>query len=132
MAIGTISEELKAYPDYLFNEEALVSTDTVEGVGVQIGGTQAELEVVAIAATDIVTPADNTTVITLTGDSAIGGAYATTVATLASLTAGTVTAGTELGRYVWKPSDPMFGRCEAAASAASTGKVTCYLRRIAR
>jgi hypothetical protein len=135
MAIGNISEELKAYSDYLLNGETVPQNTTTTGDAVQVGGTQAELEVVAVAATDIGLADTKVLTLKLTGADTSDGSF-TDLVTLNTTTASgatTITAGTELGRYVVKPSDDLYAKAVIITDdAAATGSVDVYLRRVCR
>ena len=136
MSIVTISEELKAAPDYLFNNATVPQNTSLAGNETQVGGTQAELEIVAVVGDTDIDLAD-TKVLTLKvqGASAVGGSYADVqqLYTVTASGATTVAAGTELGRYVWKPSDPMFAKPVITTDdAAATGTVDVYIRRVCR
>lgn len=133
--IGTISEELKAYNDYLFNGATIPQNTTLTGSAVMVGGTQAELEVVAIVNTDIVLADTKAITIKLTNGDTEGGSF-TDLVTLYSATASgatTITVGTELGRYVVKPSDKLYAKAVATTNdATATGKIDVYIRRVCR
>lgn len=136
MAIGTISEELKAAPDYLFDGATVPQNTSLSGNETQVGGTQAELEIVAVVGDTAIGLADTTTLtLKVQGASAVGGSYADVqqLYTVTASGATVVAAGTELGRYVWKPSDPMFAKpVVTTTDAAATGTIDVYIRRVAR
>lgn len=134
---GTISQELKAAHDYMFDNATIPQNTTLTGDAQLVGGTQAELELVAVVGATAFAVAD-TKVITvkLTGSATEGGSFAD-VDTLFSLTAaagsGAIAAGTELGRYVVSPTDPLWGKAVIITDdAAATGTIDFYIRRIAR
>jgi hypothetical protein len=135
MSIGTISEELKAYGDYLFNGVTVPQNTTTTGSAAMVGGTQAELEIVAVVNTTIALADTKVITVKLTASATEGGSY-TDLVTLYTATASgatTIAAGTELGRYVVKPSDPLFAKAVAITTdAAATGKVDVYIRRVCR
>jgi hypothetical protein len=136
MSIGTISEELKAFPDYMFNNAAVPKNTTLTGDAQQVGGTQGELELVAVIGdANVVITDTKIFTVSLTGAETADGSF-TALATLFTVTASgatTLAAGTELGRYIVKPSDPMFAKAVATTNdAAATGTVTVYIRRVVR
>lgn len=135
MAIGTISEELKAYGDYLFNGATVPQNTTLTGESAMVGGTQAELEVVAVVNTSIALADTKSITLKLTASDTEGGSYADLVTLYTATASGatTISAGTELGRYVVKPSDPLFAKAVVSTTdATATGKIDVYVRRVCR
>jgi hypothetical protein len=136
MPIGTISEELKSAQDYLFENVTVPANTTTTGSAHLVGGAQAELEIVAVVgATNIVITDTKAFSVSLTGSDTEGGSF-TALETIYAATASgatTLTAGTELGRYVVKPSDPLWAKAVATTNdAAVVGTVDVYIRRICR
>ena len=136
MAIGTISEELKSYQDYMFNNITVPANTTTTGDAQQVGGTQAELEIVAVVGdTDVVITDTKVFTVSLTGSATSDGSF-TALETLYTVTASgetTLTAGTELGRYIVKPSDPMFAKAVAVSDDTGiVGTLEVYIRRVCR
>lgn len=136
MAIGKISEELKAYPDYIFNDTTVVANSTTTSNEFMVGKTQAELELVVLVGDTAIALADTKVLsIKVTGTETSGGSHAD-VATIYTETASgatTLAAGTELARYVVKPSDPLYAKVVATNNDATlTGKITSYIRRVCR
>jgi len=133
---GTISEELKSAHDYMFEDETAAANTTTTGEAQLVGGAQGELELVAVVGdTDIVITDTKALTVKLTGAETEGGSFVD-VATLYTVTASgatTLTAGTELGRYIVKPSDPLWGKAVAVNDDTGiVGNLTVYIRRVAR
>lgn len=136
MAIGKISEELKSATDYIFNGTTVTANTTTTSDEHLVGGTQGELEIVVVVGDTAIALADTKVLsIKLTGASESGGTYADVV-TIYSVTASgatTLAVGTELARYIVKPSDPLYGKVVVTNNdTALTGKVTSYIRRVCR
>lgn len=136
MAIGTIGEELKSAQDYLFENVTVPANTTTTGGAHLVGGTQGELEIVAVVgASDIVITDTKVFTLSLTGSETEGGSYTalTTIYTKTASGATTLTSGTELARYIVKPSDPLFAKAVAVTNDASVvGTVEVYIRRVCR
>lgn len=136
MAIGKISEELKSAQDYLFNDTTVTANATLTGDAHLVGGAQASLEIVVNVGSVAIALADTKVLtISLTGSDTETGSF-TALQTLYTKTASgatTLAAGTELARYVVKPSDPLYVKAVAVNNdSALTGKIEAYIRYIAR
>ena len=136
MAIGKISEELKSAQDYLFNDATVTANATLTGDANLVGGAQAALEIVVnVGSTAIALANTKVLTISLTGSDTETGTF-TALQTLYTKTASgatTLAAGTELARYVIKPSDPLYVKAVAVNNdSALTGKIEAYIRYIAR
>lgn len=136
MAIGKISEELKSAQDYLFNDATVTANATLTGSAHLVGGAQASLEIVVNVGSVAIALADTKVLtISLTGSDTETGSF-TALQTLYTKTASgatTLASGTELARYVVKPSDPLYVKAVAVNNdSALTGKIEAYIRYIAR
>ena len=136
MAIGKISEELKSAQDYLFNDTTVTANATLTGDANLVGGAQAALEIVVNVGSVAIALADTKVLtISLTGSDTETGSF-TALQTLYTKTASgatTLAAGTELARYVVKPSGPLYVKAVAVNNDATlTGKIEAYIRYIAR
>lgn len=136
MAIGKISEELKSAQDYLFNDATVTANATLTGSAQLVGGAQAALEIVVNVGSVAIALADTKVLtISLTGSDTETGSF-TALQTLYTKTASgatTLASGTELARYVVKPSDPLYVKAVAVNNdSALTGKIEAYIRYIAR
>ena len=136
MAIGKISEELKSAQDYLFNDTTVTANATLTGSAQLVGSAQAALEIVVNVGSTAIALADTKVLtISLTGSDTETGSF-TALQTLYTKTASgatTLGAGTELARYVVKPSDPLYVKAVAVNNdSAITGKIEAYIRYIAR
>lgn len=136
MAIGTISERLKSAQDYLFDNITFPANTTTTGSAHLVGGTQGELEiVVAVGDTNIVITDTKVVTVSLTASATEGGSFTalTTLYTKTASGATTLTAGTVLGRYIVKPSDPLWAKAVAVSNDAGiVGTLDCYILRVAR
>ena len=135
MAIGKISEPLKAYPDYFLDGVDVPNNTTTTSGAVQVGGTQGELMVQAVAASNISIANTKTLVLKVqTSDSANSG-FADKQTLYSATASGTLTidAGTVLGEYIFTPSDKMYAKVTCASTdSASIGSVDAYLTRVCR
>ena len=136
MAIGKISDELKSAQDYLFNDATVTANATLTGDANLVGGAQAALEIVVNVGSTAIALADTKVLtISLTGSDTETGTF-TALQTLYTKTASgatTLAAGTELARYVVKPSDPLYIKAVAVNNDSTlTGKIEAYIRYIAR
>ncbi|NOQ31795.1 MAG: hypothetical protein GQ570_11795 [Helicobacteraceae bacterium] len=135
MAIGKISEEIRSAQDYLLEGATVPQNTTLTGVARQTGGTQSSLEIVAIAETDIVITDLKIITVSLTGSDTEDGTFVALVDLYTATAAGatTIDAGTELGRYVPKHSDPMWIKAVIVTDdVAIVGTATSYIRNISR
>lgn len=136
MAIEKISEEIKSAQDYLFDGVTVPANTTTTGDANLVGGAQAALEIVVVAKTALAVADTKTISVKLTGSETENGSFADVV-TMYSLTAaggnGAITAGTELARYVYKPSDPLWAKAVVTTDdATATGSINAYVRYISR
>jgi|LGVF01.2.fsa_nt_gb hypothetical protein len=135
MAINKFSEEIKSAQDWLYDGVTVPANTSTDSTAKQVGGAQGALELVFIAKTDIVITDTKVVSLKLQGATTIDGSY-TDLVNLYSVTASgetTVTAGTELARYIVKPSDPMFQKAVITTDdTLVVGAVDGYIRQIHR
>ena len=136
MAIDKISTEIRSAQDYLLDGVTVPQNTNTVGSANLVGGAQAALEIVVEAKTALAIADTKNINIKLTASDTEGGTF-TDLVTLYDLTAaggnGAIVAGTILGRYVYKPSDPLWTKAVVSTTdAAATGTVDAYVRYISR
>ena len=127
--------DIRSAQDYLFEGVTVPQNTSTTGVARMTGGTQSALEIVSIAETDIVITDLKVLTVSLTGSATEGGSFValTDLYTVTAAGETTITAGTDLGRYVPKPSDPMWIKCVITTDdVAVVGTATTYIRNISR
>lgn len=133
-SIGKISNDLRAYGDYLLNGVTVPQNTTTTGSACLVGGARAQLELVAIVNSTISLADTKVLTVNLTASATEGGSFTalTTLYTKTASGATTLAAGTELGRYVVKPSDLLWAKgVLVTTDSAATGKIDLYVRKIA-
>jgi len=133
---GTIGEDLKGGHDYMLEDTTAVANDTTTGDAQLVGGAQGELEIVVMVGdTDIVITDTKAFSVSLTESATEGGSF-TALTTLYSVTASgetTLTAGTELGSFIIRPSDLLWAKAVTVNNDTGiVGNLTVYIRRVAR
>ena len=135
MAIGKIGEEIKSAQDYIYEAETVAQNTTTTSVARQVGGTQGALELVFLADTDIVITDAKVLSLKLIGADTEDGTFDTEIE-LYSVTADgetTIEAGTELARFIIKPSDKMWQKAVLTNDdVAIVGTVEGYIRALHR
>lgn len=134
MAIGKISEDLKSAQDYLFQDTTVPANTTTTGGANLIGGTNGQLEIIAVAKTAIAVADTKIITVKIAGSDTEGGSF-TDVATLFGLTAtggsGAIPAGTVLGSYIITPENPLWYKAVAITDdAGATGTLDVYIKQL--
>lgn len=134
MAIGKISEDLKSAQDYLFKDTTVPVDTTTAGTANLVGGTNGQLEIIAIAKTDITIADTKSITVKLAGSDTEGGSF-TDYANLYALTAsggnGAITAGTVLGSYIVTSENPLWAKAVVVTDdATATGTLDVYIKQL--
>lgn len=134
MAIGKISKDLKSAQDYLFEGTTVPANATTTGSANLVGGTNGQLEIIAVAKTALAIADTKVITVKLTGSATEGGSFVD-VDTLYTLTAsggdGAIVAGTVLGSYIITPDDPLWIKAVAITDdAGATGTLDVYIKQL--
>lgn len=116
-------------PDLIFDEQTVPQNDSVSSDGFNLGKTQASLEVVVYADTDVVL-ADTTS---LTVEYEYGDSFAESVEVYTVTASGSTTLEGEIARFVPPTSFPTVGRLTVTTTdAAATGAISAWPEYVAR
>jgi len=137
LATGTISDELRADPDYFLKGETVPNNTTVNSNGIPCGKTQNALDIVCVVASAL-TVADTKAItfnVQTSSDDGDSDAYATvaTPYTLTSSGGDVLAAGTELFRYVPSTEEELYHRVQwVSTETGESGTVDVYVAYQAR